>query len=229
MSHFQNATEHEMQMLLQNNINIGDGITSKFQTLEGHVKDCMRRITQDNNKIDLKKDHNTLHFEKVLNKHKDNQDWINKQLEEVVKNAVEKYDKSLNENIFKVNQGQDETISLVNAITKDIESVKEETKCLDSVLLSFDKHITDIHNAINIMPSLHKTMTDIVEVLNTTMGEELVEAPDVMNAKTNVEAIDMSIDRDSEQVEEIAHEDGEEQQHGKKPRASKRTTNRKKK
>ena len=126
----------------------------------------------------------------------------------------------------------DKTLSEILKNEKIID-VERQVKSMGEVLNSFDSHITDLKNAVGLIPQLHKTMKDIVEVMNTTLGEELIETPNSNHNETKSSNEDTDIgeavleDTDVDEQENI--HDVEPTKKTTKQRTSKRQTNRKKK
>jgi hypothetical protein len=226
MEHYKLQHTKGMENLLQSQINIGDNITSKFNTLEDYVKDNGKCIASQINTLDMKQDHNVKHFEKVLNR------------------SVSDFNKALENNSFKINSGQNEILSTMKEHDKTLyeihdcqqqfKNVESEVKSMGEVLKSFDSHITDLKNAVYLIPQLHTTMEKIVQVMNATLGEDLIEPQDTNSNDTKNKKEDMSVgeelaleDTDIEDQENVT--DVEPTKKTSKQRTSKRQTNRKKK
>jgi hypothetical protein len=215
----------EMENLLQSSINIGDNITSKFNTLEDYVKDNGKCIASQINTLDMKTDHNTKHFEKVLHK------------------SVTDFNQALQDKSFNINSGQneilsimkdhDKTLSEISNSQEKIINIERQVKNMGEVLDSFDSHITELKTAMSLIPHLHKTMKDIVDVMNTTLGEELIETPkddhnDTKNINEDTDIGEAVLeDTDVDDQDNIPNVEPKEKTT--KQRISKRQTNRKKK
>jgi vacuolar-type H+-ATPase subunit I/STV1 len=136
------------------------------------------------------------------NKHHDETSCEMAILREAVKSNAGKVDicltnnqkhltKTVDDLTFKVNSGQDEILShlkeIQNAVTDvpprpdgtaaEIVGLKETVNNLESVMHSFDKHLTDVKADIDLVPVLYETMLEIVRALNSTLGEEVVPEP----------------------------------------------------
>jgi dGTP triphosphohydrolase len=215
--------DQTMETHLQNVVTIADNITSKINTLEDHVKVNLKMVASDINTLDMKQDHNVKHFENVMNL------------------GVSSFHESLSNNAFKINSGHEEIISVTKdgnesvlaEITKipiSITEMKQEVKEMSDAMVSFDQHLTDLKNLLHLIPSLHNTMKDIVELMNMTLGENLLDVPDIGETVANTTTVvESGNPDDTDEGEAEFQDDPEQPKQTTKQRTSKRQANRKKK
>ena len=158
-----------------------DTVLTRVEHTQTQVHNRLKSTFDEVNELRAATDHNTKHFEmSMVNSHK-----ANRQL--------------LKEHQNNTNVGQAEILSVLGdtvtamselseKLTKNINlndndgsdttSLMVKVSELESVMKSFDGHITDMKGEIKLIPVLHKTMKEIVYVMNTTLGEELIREDD---------------------------------------------------
>jgi hypothetical protein len=146
-----------------------------------HTEEALHKMKQDLNEFGMRMDHNTKHFEvtlinankgfkQVLKECKHNTNVGNAEILSVLADttsAVNELAKSFNGKAS-LEKGSDEASSTLKGTVSELEAVVKSLDC----------HISDIKGEIKLIPRLHKTMNEIVYVMNSTMGEELIKEHD---------------------------------------------------
>jgi hypothetical protein len=164
--------EHEISL---NHLN------ERMEEVAKQAEETLRNTKKELNEFGMRMDHNTKHFEvtlinankgfkQVLKQCEHNNNVGNAEILSVLgdtTSAVNELAKSFNGKAS-LEKGSDEASSTL------IGTVSE----LEAVVKSLDCHISDIKEEIKLIPRLHKTMNEIVYVMNSTMGEELIKEHD---------------------------------------------------
>jgi hypothetical protein len=149
-------------------------LNEKMEEVAKNTAEALRKTKQELNEFGMRMDHNTKHFEvtlinankgfkQVLKQCEHNTNVGNAEILSVLgdtTSAVNELAKSFNGKAS-LEKGSDEASSTL------IGTVSE----LGAVVKSLDCHISDIKEEIKLIPHLHKTMNEIVYVMNSTMGE----------------------------------------------------------
>jgi hypothetical protein len=169
-----------------------DRVTPLLQTVKTNHVDEMRGINNLTHRCEM-----------VMNsigqvtetKIADNEKFTKLVLAEIrddTKSAIKECKEAVSDMYMKIGTGQSEIISVIESnerntnailnqlVTAGLQSSENEMNItarltqLEALLSSLNESLTEIHGTVNAIPDLHKTMGEIVYIMNSTMGEELI-------------------------------------------------------
>jgi hypothetical protein len=169
-----------------------DRVTPLLQTVKTNHVDEMRGINNLTHRCEMVMDSIGQVTETKI---ADNEKFTKLVLAEIrddTKSAIKECKEAVSDMYMKIGTGQSEIISVIESnerntnailnqlVTAGLQSSENEMNItarltqLEALLSSLNESLTEIHGTVNAIPDLHKTMGEIVYVMNSTMGEELI-------------------------------------------------------
>jgi hypothetical protein len=155
-----------------------DSVLTQVDRLSNTLLNQMRTTFSEVNELRACTDHNVKHFEMALL-------MAQKANKQLIKESVHNMN-GANAKILSVLGG---VVASVNALSKrlgdtnsgnqgEIDAMKEKVTEHEAVMKLFDGHLSNLLQEVSLIPKLHHTMMEIVYIMNSMMGEELIKEDD---------------------------------------------------